>query len=217
LNEAEWLACTYPGTMIDFLGAKASDRKMRLWLVACCRRVWHLIPAGPCRNVLAVAESFADREATLERLVAAYNLAWSHIPDDSHPSVVVSERAAAEAAAYAAFPGKPIKTAEIAALAPDPWSELRKEAERAAQAAILREIFGDLPFQRPAVDPSWLTPNVVTMAQNIYAEKGFDPMPVLGDALEDAGCNDAGILVHCRRAEGHVRGCWVVDLLLGKE
>jgi hypothetical protein len=54
------------------------------------------------------------------------------------------------------------------------------------------------------------------MAQAIYNERGFDRLPILGDALEDAGCTDRDILDHCRGPGPHVRGCWAVDLLLGK-
>jgi hypothetical protein len=213
----EWLYCTDPNGMLDLLGARVSDRKQRLFALACCRRLWHLIPVGPCRNAVAVADRFADREATREELVAACNFAWFYIQEALVPSVRDSRAIAAQAAAYAADPGSPVKSAESACLAAG-WGSLEGQAvERAAQAAIIRDIFGDLPFHRPAVGPSWLTPTVVTMAGGIYAEKGFDLMPVLGDALEDAGCNDASILAHCRGSGEHVRGCWVVDLLLGKE
>jgi hypothetical protein len=54
------------------------------------------------------------------------------------------------------------------------------------------------------------------MARKMYDSRDFSDMPVLADALEEAGCQDADILVHLRGPEPHVRGCWVVDLLLGK-
>ena len=82
----------------------------------------------------------------------------------------------------------------------------------------LREVFGN-PFRPAAVDPSWLTWNdgtVPKIAHAIYDNRDFDRMPVLADALEDAGCDNADILNHCRGPNVHVRGCWVVDLLLGK-
>ena len=67
------------------------------------------------------------------------------------------------------------------------------------------------------VDPNWLTPNVVMLAQAIYDERAFDRLPALADALEEVGCHDTHILGHCRQPGQHVRGCWVVDLVLGKE
>jgi hypothetical protein len=84
---------------------------------------------------------------------------------------------------------------------------------------VVRDIFGN-PFRRPGIDPTWLTWNastVVNMTQAIYDEMAFDRLPVLADALEEAGCTNADILSHCRSAGPHVRGCWVVDLILGKQ
>lgn len=86
----------------------------------------------------------------------------------------------------------------------------------AVKAALLRDIFAN-PFLRIACKPTWLTSTVTNLAQAIYDDRAFDRMPILADALEDAGCTDAGILEHCRGGGVHARGCWVVDLLLGKE
>jgi hypothetical protein len=86
----------------------------------------------------------------------------------------------------------------------------------AHQASLLREIFGD-PFANPFFKPAWRTLDVLLLAQGIYDEKAFDRMPILADALQDAGCDSEYILAHCRdTALPHVRGCWVVDLVLGK-
>jgi len=89
--------------------------------------------------------------------------------------------------------------------------------EAMAQTALVRDIFGN-PFRPVALDPSWLTSDVVALARGIYADRAFDRMPILADALQDAGCANDDVLNHCRdAAQVHVRGCWVVDLLLGKE
>ena len=69
----------------------------------------------------------------------------------------------------------------------------------------------------PIFDPSWRTTTVVAPAQGIRAESAFDHLPILADALQDAGCDHTDILEHCRGPGPHVRGCWVVDLVLGKE
>ncbi len=97
----------------------------------------------------------------------------------------------------------------------------RPTIQRAAERAdLLRDIFGPLPFlPHPPPDLAWLSWNsatVVSLAQGIYEERAFDRLPVLGDALEDAGCQDAEVLGHCRAGGEHTRGCWVVDLVLGK-
>lgn len=90
--------------------------------------------------------------------------------------------------------------------------------ECAAQTLLLRDIF-DSPFHHASLSPAllaWNNSTVVTMAQSIYADRTFDSLPVLADALEEAGCDNQDILSHCRAEGPHVRGCWVVDLILGK-
>jgi hypothetical protein len=79
----------------------------------------------------------------------------------------------------------------------------------------LRDIVGN-PFRPVAIDPAWRTSTVVGLATAIYAERAFDRLPILADALEDAGCDQLDLLAHCRSDGPHVRGCWAVDLVLGK-
>jgi hypothetical protein len=90
------------------------------------------------------------------------------------------------------------------------------KAEWAAQACFVRDIFGN-PFRKVKVKRVWLTGNVVALAQTIYDDRFFDRLPILADALEDAGCDNADFLNHCRQPGEHVRGCWVVDLVLEKD
>jgi hypothetical protein len=91
------------------------------------------------------------------------------------------------------------------------------DEEQARQATILRDIFSN-PFRSVAFDPMWRTADVMLLANGIYEERAFDRMPILADALQDAGCDNADILGHCRDANApHVRGCWALDLVLGKE
>jgi hypothetical protein len=80
---------------------------------------------------------------------------------------------------------------------------------------LLREIEGN-PFRPVAVKSAWLTPTVTDLAQTVYEERAFDHLPILADALEEAGRDNADILAHCRRPGPHVRGCWVVDLVTGR-
>lgn len=89
-------------------------------------------------------------------------------------------------------------------------------AELATQADLFRDIFGN-PFRSVEFRLEWFTSDVLLLARGIYADRAFDRMPILADALQDAGCDDDDILNHCREAREHVRGCWVVDLLLGKK
>lgn len=90
------------------------------------------------------------------------------------------------------------------------------QALHGQQAELMRCVYGN-PFQPATLDHSWLTPKIVGLAQRIYDDRAFDRMSSLGDALEGAGCRNAEILNHCRALGPHVRGCWVLDLVLGKE
>jgi hypothetical protein len=88
-------------------------------------------------------------------------------------------------------------------------------AERGC-AELLRDVFGN-PFRPVTADPAWLSSTVTAMARGIYADRAFDRLPILADALQDAGCDHEDVLAHCRGPGPHARGCWVVDLALGKE
>jgi hypothetical protein len=95
----------------------------------------------------------------------------------------------------------------------------QNQTRRCEQSAFLRDRFGN-PFRPfPSLAPSvlaWNGGTVLKLAQSIYEERAFDRLPVLADALEEAGCTDAEVLTHRRSGGEHVRGCWVVDLVLGK-
>jgi hypothetical protein len=102
---------------------------------------------------------------------------------------------------------------------PDEWLERRDL--RAVElwkntTGLVRCLFGN-PFRPVALGGTWLTSTVTNLAQAIYDDHAFDRLPILADALEDAGCTDEDILAHCRGGGEHCRGCWVVDLLLGKK
>jgi hypothetical protein len=112
-------------------------------------------------------------------------------------------------------------------LAADMWDHFKRSVARlrepavqmpedAAQMAIFRDLFGN-PFRTMAADPCWRSTNVVGITQGIYDDHAFDRLPVVADALEESGCTNAELLAHCRGPGPHARGCWVVDLLLGKE
>jgi len=91
------------------------------------------------------------------------------------------------------------------------WAEIRLK-----QSELIRDLFGN-PFRPVTILPEWLTSTVVSLATGIYIEKAFDRMPILADALQDAGCDDEQVLGHCRGSGPHTRGCWAVDGCLGKD
>jgi hypothetical protein len=97
--------------------------------------------------------------------------------------------------------------------------EREQKSAEAEQVRLMHEIFGN-PFRPIIVPEAWQSTNdgiAIKMAQSIYESGRFGDLPILGDALEDGGCDNAEILAHCRGGGDHVRGCWVIDLLLGKE
>ena len=88
--------------------------------------------------------------------------------------------------------------------------------ERPRQCDLLRDIFGPVLFRPVRIAPAWLSPTVKQLAEVMYESRDFSRLPILADALEEGGCTNADILTHCRQPGVHVRGCFVVDLLLGR-
>jgi hypothetical protein len=88
--------------------------------------------------------------------------------------------------------------------------------EERTQTNLLRCVIGN-PFRPVTVDPTWLTSDVVTLAEGIYGDRAFDRLPILADALQDAGCENEDILSHCHSEGPHCRGCWLIDLLTGRK
>jgi hypothetical protein len=223
MTEAEWLDGGYPQRMLDVFFGRGLDRKLRLFACACVRRVGEFVADRRCQIALEVAERFADGNATWEELQVAHHAAEDatrRFGGAAHPA----EHAARDAARDAAFAAAR-EAARLAALAvrtDDPDEEdvyaTMVAAER-DQCAILRDIMGN-PFRPVALDPLWAHWNgdtVRRLAQAIDAGRRFEDLPVLADALEEAGCQEAALLAHCRGRAEHFRGCWVVDLLAGKE
>jgi hypothetical protein len=206
-------------------------RRRRLFEVACARQVWDLLSTD-ARSAVLISERFADGLATEADLLAsavpldmgavtfrqhARNAAGgaSRGPHEgAHPGFYFPYRAGETArssakatATRAAGPALPNhSTAWHAA-----WTAAFGRA-RAEQAGLVRDIFPP-PGTSPAAEPHWLTSTVVAMARQMYESRDFTPMPILADALQDAGCADELVLDHCRKPAPHVRGCWVVDLL----
>jgi hypothetical protein len=229
MTEAEWLACGDPHVLLSCvkqhrgMRRPRKQRRQRLFSVACCRRIWSVIPSDRSRACVEVAERFADGQATEDELRAAEKEAsaiWqADAPNDGLFACLQ--------ACYERNDGYHVSTTVVSAV----WrqrattAELRDPlggrrigacpSEELAQCGLIRCIFGN-PFRPVAVDPSWLTSTVVALARGIYDDRAFDRLPILADALQDAGCDSDSVLSHCRTAGPHARGCWVVDLLLGK-
>jgi hypothetical protein len=240
MTEADWSTSTDAAGMLRFLLSRGgtSDRKFRLFGVACCRRIWPLLTDGRSRLAVEGAEAYADGLAGLPALHGAYQVAWAAAkeaiasrdadagqdPDrlyGMHDDGLAAP--AACAAAYAASPeahqaenaGYYARHAQMQAASPLALAEsTRPDAE---QADLLRDLFGPLPFRDVVVSPSlltWRDGTLPKLAWAIYDERRFGDLPVLADALQEAGCDNEKVLTHCRGPGPHVRGCWLVDFLL---
>jgi hypothetical protein len=214
MTEQEWLECSKPGQLLIRMHASKKPRKERLFACACCRHVWHLMTDPRCRRAVEVSEQFADGFASAQEFAEAQtgveaaraNQRYGGFDRESH--LATAAGAALEGRTGAAH------SVRIAIRWVD--GEQASLQEQAYHCWLIHEIFPN-PFRPMSVDPFWQTGTVVPLAQSIYDERAFDRLPILADALEEAGCTNADILNHCRQPGEHVRGCWVVDLLLGRE
>jgi hypothetical protein len=190
MTEQEWITATDPTPMLEFLRGKASDRKLRLFGCAFFRQLY--APVDPRNTIIAVGEKYADGMADSEELKTARSLARRLEPPHTFGSVV--------------------SVVDSGSMYPCVRSgRARTHCER------IRDIFGN-PFRRVSIDSKWLTSKVAALATGIYQEKAFDRFPILADALQDAGAGENhDILTHLRSGGEHVRGCWALDLVVGKE
>ena len=232
MTEEEWIGCTSPEAMLNHLGDRANERKLRLYAINCCRRIWHLLTDDRCRHAVEVAQRYVDKRATDAELASASQLVaavariqmpgslmarrsyapggavWSATRTSAWVAAwdsAYDARLAAREAYEARLEGRDRLSASI-------WEE-----ERLWQSGILHDLFGN-PFRPFRLDPYWLLANDAAascLARMIYDDDRFGDMPYLADALEDGGCDCEAILDHCRAKGVHSRGCWVVDAVLG--
>jgi hypothetical protein len=224
VTEAAWLRSKDLWAMFSHLGPNRSERKSRLFAAACCRRVWPLLDEDH-RLAVEVAERFADGLADNEERAVVACLVDGAGDELDHEVIKSPRYSAAVAASWVIQSDGDAEEEGTIDLDSECCATLAAEAvvratrskkpEATFQADLLRDIFGN-PFRPVATNPRWRSETVVALASGIYAERAFDRMPILADALEEAGCDHADILAHCRGDGPHVRGCWVVDLVLGK-
>lgn len=209
MTETEWTAGSDPGAMLAFLKKQASERKLRLFAAASCRQSVEGMKEESNRRVVEAAEQFADAQVSQEELAAARKAATSWI---SH---VAATHAIHAASRIVQFQSEEAGIAAAQAAGLSHFGSRDYSAVHDAHANLLREIFGN-PFRSISLDPAWLTSKVIRLAQSIYDDRAFDRLPELADVLEQAGSLDQDKLNHCRGPGPHVRGCWVLDLILGK-
>lgn len=233
MTEEEWLTCTTPRSMVRFLGNRVSKRKLRLFTAACCRQIAHLFPNEGCRQVIEQVERYADRQIPRRELtearkrlheaskalftsrtcagmaVSAAAVATAHAA-----SVPVNDFAVCVFAEFASHLGSFPPDTPILDTLPGP-NGATSRTEGAMHCHLLRDIFGH-PFRRVAIPRAVCRYNngiIGRLAHLIYDERAFERLPILADALEEAGCDEGAILEHLRGGDEHVRGCWVLDLL----
>jgi hypothetical protein len=217
VTEAEWLACVVPERMMKRFYPRPSSRKYRLFACACCRHSWKVSPKAPSPlavRAVELAELFADGLAVqvelwdcLTRLKDCRRtglITGISDPQKNHPDDLALNVIGVETIGDAKGASTFCRT-----VVPSP-------DQAPTQVGFNRDIFGN-PFRPVTFNPEWRTDIATALARQMYESRDFGAMPILADALQDAGCENSDILDHCRGPGPHVRGCWVVDLVLGKE
>jgi hypothetical protein len=229
----EWETSSDPERMLQ-LHPPGPGRKGRLLLVACCRLCGERLAEGS-RRAVEVGERWADGLATVAERRAAQHWAdaasltanmrhqtlYHHLTELEALGTPDSVQAARLRDEFDRQTW--VLQAAMTALAtvfdqpgPDDFRRAIQLLNPAFAAALLRDIFGS-SFRPVFFSPEWRTDTVLALARTMYASREFGAMPILADALQDAGCDSEDILGHCRDVTlPHVRGCWVIDLVLGK-
>jgi len=207
VTEKEWLTCTDPTPMLAFVRGKASDRQLRLFACACCRTSWSFLTDIRTREAVEASEQYADN------LIKRRELRRAEVRASNVHNIRYSQRSQLARS-----------TANVPALvlADLPWLVKNEIA-----VGLLRDIFGNLFRSSSRIPPAvlkWNYGTVRRIAEGIYEERRLSEgtldtgrLSILADALLDAGCEDEALMEHCRSEGPHVRGCWAIDLILGKE
>jgi hypothetical protein len=203
MTEEDWLTCPDPEPMLRLLMQyKASSRKLRLFAIACARRVWAPSATDRELEVLDLALLMADGRAPDQDLWMTRSRVYDHPIAGllSWATNVADEVSLAAASAR----GRSVRSRAFL-------------AERVAQTELLREVFGN-PLRPVVIEPAWLEWHqylIRDLARGIYEDRTFQRLPILADALEDADCAEQALLDHLRAPGPHFRGCWAVDPLIG--
>jgi hypothetical protein len=214
MTEAEWLGEVSLRKRLSWLRGRVRARKIRLFAIACCRRIWGRLAAAERRAVEA-AEQFLERKISAKELAdrVAHVRGVAHGAQAAHHAcartadiVTGATLAAIHARIVAHWPGGPPKGQLL---------DTESTPEAGAQLALLRDVVGN-PFRPVTLAPACQTPDVLRLAEAVYAERAFERLPVLADALEEVGCTDAALLGHLRGPGPHVLGCFALDAVLAR-
>jgi len=227
----EWDATTSLEELLAACGLAEGDRRLRLFNAACARRVAAVMPDDHARRLVDLAEQRADglladrdwlraavetldpymgNEAARDGAGGATFGVLMHLHQTHARSILRLTESVVEARAYLAYTG-----GYPADIGPEALVRQAVEGETTTLCHMFRCVCSN-PFRPMSGDPALLTSTVVSLAKGIYEQKAFDRMPILADALHDAGCENVEILEHCQGNRPHVKGCFVVDLLTGR-
>jgi hypothetical protein len=227
MKEAEWLMYSDPQPMLDFLQGTGTDRKRWLFAAACYRGAPHLLEDEHIRQGLEVLERRADGQATGKEIrdvsracrEAYFELEATAGDEGSQvrafASLILYRLLIASSGRYAAQDASHAARLIIHAnLMSEPVQAIIRTRSE-GHCRLLREVFGD-PFQRLAFASVWRSPQALALARAVYEDRSWHELPLLADALEEAGCTEETVLSHLRGPGPHVRGCWPVDLILDR-
>jgi hypothetical protein len=214
MTESEWLACDYPSAMLEALSVRPDHGKVRLLACHWClsSEMRRLLESQGATEFVAAGRRYVAGGASWDELAAAARTA---------PQGRVSGGPWRSPNPVRLAPAAQALRAVAALLADDPWEAAWGVAREAvnllgpAACDMIRELFRN-PCNPAVFNFRWRTADVLALAGGIDADQAFDRLPILADALTDAGCDSEDILAHCRSGGLHVRGCWAVDLILGK-
>ncbi len=236
MTETEWTTARHSDDLLRFIEPRASDRKLHYLDIACARRVAPLLPCPASLEGVGVLERFVEGLCGTDALselswwiegavfnAEAGNVPWLHAIEQL-PVPLLTELAANPD--YTVSSVRDLLTSAASfvdrIVSPVPWERRSRDWPRGPPGSLLRpvslvhEVFGN-PFRPTAFRGQWRTGAVMALARGMYETRDFAVMPILGDALEDAGCDGEDMLGHCRGPGPHVRGCWVVDRVLCKK
>ena len=217
MTEQEWQQATEPSLMLRQWMGEVPERKARLFAVACCRRIWGVLPNDEFRELIRAAERHIEGAGTLEELGAVTEAAHGYRSLPLLPAALAAYEAAR------CYQDSFYHARNAAKLAAQAVNVSRSDAEKAVQAELLRDIAGPLPFRAVALERGAVPPAIARMAASAYEERDLRSghlddarLAVLADALEEAGI--AGeVPEHLRTPGPHVRGCWALDLVIGTD
>jgi hypothetical protein len=217
MTEAEWLATDDQESLLKWLRRSKRHRpglrKLQLVANAYADRIADRFSDPVSGAIRRFMDRIADEGLTQEQMWAEWKPWWEQLETIQldHIHVLIWSVGVSVKDPNPAFsPETHVRDAAASVC------EFVGDGERVNQARIIRDVIGN-PFRPVTSDPAWLSSTVVSLAEGIYADRAFDRMPILADALQDAGCDNADILTHCRSDGPHVRGCWVIDLLAGRK